>query len=210
MDFDPRDYDSRERDHHAGDRDSRDRDDRLDSRAVFMQDLDLPRGHDRELVHDARDREYTLRGSESRTLSTVGAFRVVSVRDLRDHDGRPADPRSGDLRHLREQGLVRTARLDGHRDPLVVLTRDGRDLLESHRRDVPHDERVDQRDRHQTFYAELKRPREAEHDSQIYSAYLREGERIGDRGGQIDRIVLDYELKRDYQQWLHERDKDRD
>ena len=60
---------------------------------------------ERELVHE-RDREYTLRGSESRTLATVGAFRVVSSRDLRDHDGSPADPRSGDLRHLREQGLI--------------------------------------------------------------------------------------------------------
>ena len=39
-----------------------------------MRDLDLPRGPDREIVHDARDREYTLRGSETRTLSTVGAF----------------------------------------------------------------------------------------------------------------------------------------
>src|SRR2546426_9474425 len=26
----------------------------------------------------------------------------------------------------------------------------------------------------------------------------------------IDRVVLDYELKRDYQKWLHERDRDRD
>jgi hypothetical protein len=99
-----------------------------------MRDLDLPRGPDREIVHDARDREYTLRGSETRTLSTVGAFRVVSARDLRDHNGRPADPRSGDLRHLREEGLIRTERLDGRRDVAVVLTKEGRDVLESHRR----------------------------------------------------------------------------
>ena len=66
--------------------------------------------------------EYTLRGSESRTLSIVGAFRVVSSRDLRDHDNRTADPRKGDLRHLREQGLVRTVPLHGHRDHAVVLT----------------------------------------------------------------------------------------
>jgi hypothetical protein len=46
----------------------------------------LPRGLEREHVRD-RDREYTLRGSESRTLATVGAFRVVSSRDLRDHNG---------------------------------------------------------------------------------------------------------------------------
>lgn len=60
----------------------------------------LARGLERETVRD-RDREYTFRGSESRTLATVGAFRVVSSRDLRDHSDRPTDPRSGDLRHLR-------------------------------------------------------------------------------------------------------------
>lgn len=37
-------------------------------------------------------------------------FRVVPEHELRDHDGRPADPRKGDLRHLREQGLVRPCR----------------------------------------------------------------------------------------------------
>src|SRR6185295_19092345 len=100
----------------------------LDPRDVFMRDLDLPRGPDRQIVRDARDREYTLRGSESRTLSTVGAFRVVSARDLRDHDERPGDPRSGDLRHLREQGLIRTVPLHGHRDVAVVLTDRGRHL----------------------------------------------------------------------------------
>ena len=72
-------------------------------------------GPERELVH-YRDRDYTLRGSESRTLATVGAFRVVSSRDLRDHNGSPADPRSGDLRHLREQGLIETTRVPGYRE----------------------------------------------------------------------------------------------
>ena len=52
---------------------------------AFSRHVHLPRGLERELVRD-RDREYTLRGSESRTLATVGAFRVVSSRDLRDHD----------------------------------------------------------------------------------------------------------------------------
>jgi hypothetical protein len=168
---------------------------------VFLRDLDLPRSHRRERVHD-RDREYTLRESESRTLSTVGAFRVVSSRDLSDHHGRHADPRSGDLRHLREQGLVRTIPMDGRKDVAVVLTERGRSLLESRRGD---------RDRghKQEFYAELKKPREMEHDAQIYSAYLREAERLEGRGARIDRVVLDYELKREYQQWLHERDRGR-
>jgi hypothetical protein len=96
---------SRSRD--RSDERSRDRDERSrDPRDVFMRDLDLPRGQEREIVHDARGREYTLRASESRTLSTAGAFRVVPARELRDHDGRRADLRRGDLRHLREQGLL--------------------------------------------------------------------------------------------------------
>jgi len=158
---DPSDSDPRDRDDERWperDRDPRD----LDPRDVFMQNLDLPRGRDREIVYDAREREYTLRGSETRTLSTVGAFRVVPARDLRDHSGRPADPRDGDLRHLRQQGLIDTVRLDGRRDVAVVLTDRGRDLLESHRgRD--HDPR-------QEFYSGLKRERELEHDSQVYQA----------------------------------------
>jgi DNA-binding MarR family transcriptional regulator len=176
-----RDDDSRE---FERDRDSRDRNDGLDPRDVFMRDLDLPRGADREIVHDARDREYTLRGSETRTLSTVGAFRVVSARDLRDHSERPADPRSGDLRHLREEGLIRTERLGGRRDVAVVLTKEGRDVLEAHRREHSDDHRQDHR---QEFYAGLKKPREVEHDSQVYRAYLRESERLGERGARIDR-----------------------
>jgi hypothetical protein len=90
------------------DRDSRDR--HREPRDTFTRHVNLPRGPDREIVRD-RDRVYTLRGSESRTLATVGSFRVVSSRDLRDHNGRPADPRSGDLRHLREQRLIETARV---------------------------------------------------------------------------------------------------
>ena len=164
----------------------RDRD--RDPRETFTRDLSLPRGLEREIVRD-RDRQYTLRGSESRTLATVGAFRVVSSRDLRDHGARrqlllpcgrfncrrahgdrPADPRSGDLRHLREQGLVETTRVPGSRDYAVSLTKDGRSLLEGHRdRD---------RDGSQTFYAGLRRERELEHDVQVYRAFEREAERL--------------------------------
>ncbi len=182
-----------------------------DPRDVFMRGLDLPRGRDREVVHDVRGRKYTLHGFESRTLSAVGAFRVVSARDIRDHGDRPADPRSGDLRHLRDDGLIRTERLDGHRDVAVVLTKQGRDVLESHRHDHSPDYRQDHRhDRQQEFYAGLKKPRELEHDCQVYRAYLREAERLADRGTRIDRVILDYELKREYQRWLHERDRDRE
>ena len=191
MDFDPRDLDSRDRE----------TPDTHDLRDVFSRGLELPRGANREIVRD-RDHEYSLRGSETRTLSTVGAFRVVPASRLRDHSGAPADPRSGDLRNLREQGLVETVRIPGRRDQAVILTKQGRELLERHR-DPEHNGR-------QTFYAGLKRTRELEHDSQVYDAYLDAADRLHDHGGRIDRVVLDYELKRDYQKWLHEHDGGRD
>jgi DNA-binding MarR family transcriptional regulator len=181
------------------DRDPRDRG--ADPREPFTRSLNLPRGRDRETVHDARDREYTLRGSESRSLAAVGAFRVVPAGDLRDDAGRPGDARDSDLRHLREQGLIKTVRIPGHREQAVVLTDRGRSVLEASRdRD---------RDTGQAFYAGLKREREVEHDAQIYRAYEREAAKLESRGLEIDRVRLDYELKREYQQWLQERNRDR-
>jgi DNA-binding MarR family transcriptional regulator len=191
MDFDPRDHDPRDRGSV----------DRPEPRDAFMRDLDLPRGAEREIVRD-RGHEYTLRGSETRTLSTVGAFRVVPASKLRDHSGAPTDPRSGDLRSLREQGLVETVRIPGRRDYAVVLTKGGRELLERHRDG-------DQTSR-QAFYAGLKRSRELEHDSQVFDAYLDAADRLHEQGGRIDHVVLDYEMKRDYQKWLHENDAKRD
>lgn len=205
MDFDPRDSDSRDddrltvRDAPWADRVPLERS--VDARESFTRNLDLPRGPDRELVRD-RDREYTLRGSETRTLATVGAFRVVSSGDLLDGRDRPLDPRSGDLRHLREQGLVETVRVAGSRDSAIALTKDGQRLLERHRdRD---------QDGGQTFWQGVRRERELEHDVQVYRAYQREAERLAAQGARVDRVVLDHELKRDYQQWLHAHDGERD
>jgi DNA-binding PadR family transcriptional regulator len=170
-----------------------------------MRDLDLPRGQERDIVHDTRGREYTLRGSESRTPSTAGAFRVVPSRELRDHDGQRADARRGDLRHLREQRLIETVRVPGQRDVAVTLTDRGRELLESRRKDGH-----DRHDPRQEYYAGAKRERELEHDAQIYDAYLQAADRLAERGADIERVVLDYELKREYQEWLHGRDRERD
>jgi hypothetical protein len=99
--------------------------------------------------------------------------------------------------------------VDGHRDVAVVLTERGRELLEAHRRDR---EGRDTGGRggsksQQHFYADLKKPREVEHDLQIYRAYEREAERLRERGARVERVVLDYELKRDYQRFLQERNR---
>jgi hypothetical protein len=171
------------------------------SRNVFEPHVDLPRGLEREVVHDGR-REYRLRGSETRTLATVGAFRVVSTRDLLDARGASADPRAGDLRHLREQGLIEAARIPGTRDHAVGLTAAGCRLLEANR--------APGLDRPQAFHAGIKRPRELEHDIHVYRAYEHAARAIEARGGRVGRVVLDHELKRDYQRWRNDRDRDRD
>src|SRR5688500_19028853 len=119
--------------HIQRDRESRELDrDSNDPRDAFMRHVDLPRGPDRETVRD-RGRDYSLRGSETRTLSTIGSFRVVPTGQLRDHNNTAAHDRSPDIRHLREQGLIETVRVPGHRGSVAVLTKQGRDLLERNR-----------------------------------------------------------------------------
>ena len=137
--YDPRwDYDGRDRDGGSrdlsrggrGGGDSRDRErERADPREVFFRHVELPRGREREHVW-VRDRDHTLRGSESRTLASVGAFRVIPANDLRDAFDKPLDPRHGELWHLREGGLVQTVRI-GRDTTAVTLTKEGRELLEA-------------------------------------------------------------------------------
>lgn len=182
------DEDQRERDEDTRERDRQGRDQHPDPRDVFVADLDLPRGPEREIVLDGNDR-YELNRDDSRALATIGAFRVVSERDLQD--GRDAD-----LSLLRDEGLVRFVSLDCE-DRAVSLTRSGRHLLEAHRRD-----RAD--GRQQTFYADVSRMRELSHDAQLYRAYLREADRLREEGANIRGIVLDNELKGEYQRWLQE------
>jgi hypothetical protein len=175
----------------------RDRGEEGDPRDVFTKDLDLPRGRERRPVRE-RNRVYEINGTESRMLATVGAFRVVSESDLRDG---PEDTRKG-LRHLEREGLIRTSPLSSD-DRAVVLTDRGRDLLEANR----HERQERTWEPRQTFHAGLRKPRELTHDSKVYRAYLRAEERLRENGGQVNRVVLDYELKRDYQRFLHERNR---
>ena len=197
---DPREDDPRDRDEDVRerDRDARQRD--HDPRDVFVRDLDLPRGLEREIVVGG-DHRYELNGDDSRSLATVGAFRVVSERDLCDPRDESTDPRESDLHHLRDEGLVRFVALDG-RERALTLTERGRHLLDAHRRD-----RDDERQ--QAFYAGVSRPRELAHDAALYRAYLRAEERLREHGAETRRVVLEHDLKREYQEWLQEHNRGR-
>src|SRR5581483_1801830 len=106
-----------------------------DPRDVFTRDLDLPRGSSRERVR-ANDRDYRLSGDDVRVLATVGAFRVVPARDLREPNPRTPTRPARDLERLRDLGLVQSVPyvVGRTRTTLVTLTGHGRDVLEGGRR----------------------------------------------------------------------------
>ena len=210
--YDPRDDDSRDREDPwardlsgRGCRDDRNRDRPDDPRDVFVRELDLPRGAERELVRDPeRDRTYELNGTDSRLLATVGAFRVVAEGDLQSGRDRTEDARKS-LALLEGQGLTRSA-LRGPGERVVFLTDRGRDLLEASRLERDHEHR---REARQEFYSGLRKPRELSHDSQVYRAYLKAEERLRSQGGRVRRVALDYELKREYQRFRQRRNRGR-
>ena len=144
-----------------------------------------------------------LRPEEKYLLRETGRFRVVRTADLRDalYNGK-SRPLENDLKYLRDKGLVETEHINLRRDgrrrtiervEVVTLTRDGRSLLIKDG-DLPKDQKV---------YAGLVKPREAEHDSQIYRAYQKEAERIERSGGTNLRVRLDFEIKADVQKAIY-------
>ena len=189
---DPRDYDARDRDDEwPRVYDPRDRND-CDPRDALMRDLDLPRGDARELVVD-RDRVYELDGEDSRALAAVGAFRVVPQHDL--------DLPHETLENLHDQRLVELVHL-GDSERGLTLTREGHDLLESHSR---------QRDGEasQVFYAGVSRSREVDHDSNLYATFQQEEVRLRDEHSDLEirRVILEQDLKREYQEFLQEHNR---
>ena len=169
-----------------------------DPRDVFTRGLALPRGNRRQRI-TVRDRTYELRGSDVRLMATVGAFRAVPLRDLETAEGRGRSSR--DIDHLRSAGLIETRPFGAGRSrtTLVTLTERGRDVLEA-----TQDRSLDDRQR---FYAGFARRPEIAHDAHFHRAYERAAESIRERGGNVRRVILDYELKRDYQRFLQERNR---
>src|SRR5216683_3219574 len=144
-----------------------------------------------------------LRPEEKRLLNEAGRFRVVRTADLREtlYNGK-ARPLENDLKYLRDKGLVETQHVNLRRDgrrrtiervEVLTLTKEGRRLLLK-KGDLPKNQRV---------YAGLVKPREVEHDSQIYRAYRKEAERIESKGGINLRVRLDFEIKADVQKAIY-------
>lgn len=172
------------------------------------REVDLP--HQKEERH-VRSRHHLqpdiagvrLHQEEKALMGEVGRFRVISVRDAAKsiYSGDKRALRS-DVRFLQNKDLVSVdivnARRDGHprsveRIEVIILTRTGEKLARMNDSWSPG----------QKLYHGLVKPREAEHDAQIYRAYQKEWQRIEKEGGSNPRVLLDFELKSQVQKAIH-------
>lgn len=144
-----------------------------------------------------------LHPEEKALLGEAGRFRVLSLKDAAQilYGGDERALRS-DLRFLKDRGLasvdVVNARRDGRsgsveRIEVITLTREGEKLARLSNA-LPSEQKL---------YHGLVKPREAEHDAQIYRAYRKELERIEKEGGSNPRVMLDFELKAQVQRAIH-------
>lgn len=143
---------------------------------------------DREEYVD-RDRTYSLRPSEIHTLTEVGRFRVVGREDLLNHAyaGDRARMETG-LQNLRRQGLVEqrdTSAFKKESRQVLSLSKQGQRLIRRHGF-VSED---------QAIYSGLVKPKEADHDADLYRVYQKAADEIESMGGKVLRVQLDYELK---------------
>jgi hypothetical protein len=134
---------------------------------------------------------YQLSAAERATMAEIGRFRTVATEDLLRYryQGHRAHLEE-DLRHLSAQGLIeeRTAWTGGRGRALVVavLTKRGKSIVEHQAGLAPA----------QKVYSGFVKPAEVHHDAAIYRMYQAEAAQICRAGGEIRRVVLDYELKR--------------
>ena len=86
---------------------------------------------------------------------------------------------------------------DGERG--LTLTTEGRDLLDSH--SLERDGEPSQ-----VFYAGVSRSREIDHDSNLYATFRQEEARLRDEHPDLEirRVILEQDLKREYQEFLQE------
>jgi hypothetical protein len=144
---------------------------------------------DRRTQHHDHGRTYSLRSSEISAMTDVGRFRTVDVRDLaRFVYGGNESRLKHDLRNLRAQGLVEEKTLfRAHRTArkLITLTAEGQRVVRI-ASGLPKEQRI---------YFGFVKPKELDHDADLYKVYQKAAEEIRGKGGKPLRVRLDFELK---------------
>ena len=144
-----------------------------------------------------------LRPEEQKLLAEAGRFRVLSVDDVaRTLYGGDKRALQSDLHFLQEKGLLSVASVAARNDGRWTRAREI-DVVSLTERGGPLAREVGAFPLEQKLYHGLVRPREAEHDTQIYRAYLKEAEKITRAGGANLRVELDFELKAKVYRAIH-------
>lgn len=149
----------------------------------------VPRTPERRARHQDRGRMYMLRSSEMEAMIDMGRFRTVDVRDLaRFVYGGDAARMSQDLQNLRGQGLVEEKTVFRAHKParkVVTLTIAGHRVV-SKASGVADGQRL---------YHGFVKPKELDHDADLYKVYQKAAQEIEENGGKPLRVRLDFELK---------------
>jgi hypothetical protein len=143
----------------------------------------------RRAVYTDLDRSFSLRDSEVHTLSEVGTFRVVDTADLAQFAYSGERSRmEREVYNLIRQGLAEqrgTSVLKHDSRQVLALTKRGQRLIRHHNF-VAED---------QAIYCGFVKPKEADHDADLYRLYHKAADEIERKGGKVLRVQLDYELK---------------
>lgn len=140
-------------------------------------------------VYRDRERTYSLRNSEIHTLIEAGKFRVVDTDDLTKFAyAGSRDRMESDIRNLVRQGLAEergTSVLKNEARQVLTLTKKGHRLIRR-QNFLPKD---------QALYHGFVKPKEVNHDADLYRLYQKVVGDIERKGGKVLRVALDYELK---------------
>jgi hypothetical protein len=140
------------------------------------RDKDREREPEREREREPIQR---LTDGQMATLRTVGTFRMVDRKDLDD---------AYSLRLLQKGYVVRSDLRDpkakGIKREIFTLSEKGQRHLEAQ-----------PEARGQRYWRGIVKPREVFHDLEILRAYRKEAVAIEDRGGHVQKVILDYEWK---------------
>lgn len=143
----------------------------------------------RRTEHRDRDKSYWLRSSEVAAMTDIGRFRAVDVRDLAKFVYSGDERRlTYDMESLRQQGLIEEKTLlRAHRSArkLVALTAQGERIVRP-LSGLPKEQRL---------YHGFVKPKELDHDADLYKVYQRATEEIRAGGGKPGRVRIDFELK---------------
>lgn len=151
--------------------------------------LEAPTSEARTRYRD-RGRTYMLRASEIQTMTDIGKFRALAATDIEAFIyGGDRTRMDADFSNLRRQRLILERDVPQRENAprrLVALTKEGRHLLAA----------TKTVQKGQVLYHGFTKPREADHDADLYKLYQRGLEKAGRDGGKNIRVILDSELKR--------------